>query len=84
MEPMVGGLKKRDEKSYKRVVQLTSKMLRGSEDTTGGAIELAPRRSKIDKSLNLVKSHATKNYNFYKPALSTSKGRMSNVQKTVV
>jgi hypothetical protein len=68
MEVMQGTIKGRGEKEYKKVVQMTSKMLRGSVDPTGGAVELLPKRKKIDKSLNLVKTHATRGHNFYKPA----------------
>lgn len=66
MEVMQGTIKGGGEKEYKKVVQMTSKMLRGSVDPTGGAVELLPKRRKIDKSLNLVKTHATRGHNFYK------------------
>lgn len=74
-----GQISGRGEKEYKRVIQLTSKMLRGSADPTGGAVELAPKRSKVDPSLGLVKTHATKHHNFYKPS-----GGMSNMPKAIV
>lgn len=66
MDIMQGNIKSREQKEYKRTIQLTSKFLRGSTDVTGGAIELAPKRTKMDKSLGLQKTHATKNYNFYR------------------
>jgi hypothetical protein len=68
IETLSGNIPGRSKKEYKRVIQLTSKMLRGSVDPTGGAVEVQPRRAKIDKSLGLIKTHATKNHNFYKPS----------------
>ena len=72
MEIIQGNLKGREEREYKRTIQQTSLLLKGSQDPTGGATDFLPRRSKIDKNLGLIKTHATKNHNFYKRSLSPS------------
>lgn len=82
METMMGKIPNRSKKEYKKVIQMTSKMLRGNVDPTGGALEVQPKRAKIDKSLNLVKSHATRHHNFYKQA--TVKGGVSSVPQVAL
>jgi hypothetical protein len=81
IEVMQGNIAGRGEREYKRVIQLTSKLLRGYSDPTGGAIELAPKRTKMDKSLGLVKTHATKHHNFYRPSTS---GGLQSVSAPIV
>lgn len=70
MEVMQGNIKGRGEREYKRVIQMTSKLLRGSSDPTGGAIEFSPKRTRLDKTLGLVKSHSTKNHHFYRESVA--------------
>lgn len=74
MEVMQGVVRGKGEKEYKKVIQLSSKLLRGASDPTGGAVELAPRHSRMDKTLNLVKTYATKNNNFYRPSAKVAGG----------
>lgn len=83
---MQGNVSGKEEREYKRVIQLTSKLLRGSMDPTSGAVDILPKRSKVDKSLGLIKSHATKNYNYYRQsgAPISSKSRVPSVQATAI
>lgn len=81
MEIMQGNIKGKGEKEYKRVIQLTSKLLRGQYDPTGGTIDLAPKRSKVDKSLGLTKSYSTKNHTFFR---QSSEGGVQGMQKATL
>ena len=67
-----GNVKGKEAKEYKHTIQQSSLLLKGSNDPTGGATDFMPRRSKIDKTLGLAKTHGTKNYNFYKRSLNPS------------
>jgi hypothetical protein len=80
MEVMQGNIKGKQSKEYKRVIQLTSKLLRGQNDPTSGAIELLPKKSK-NTNPGLIKSHATANHTFFRESKA---GGMSNVQKAIV
>lgn len=81
MEIMQGNIKGREAREYKRTIQLTSKFLRGHDDPTGGAIDLAPKRSKVDKSLGLTKSYSTKNHTFFR---QSPEGGVQGMQKATL
>jgi hypothetical protein len=83
MEVMTGNIKGRDLKDYRRVIQLTSKMLRGSQDPTGGAIHFAPKRSK-GGSLGLSKAHSTKHNNYFRESSSSGMQSMQEAPVQVV
>lgn len=73
IEIMQGNIQGRDEREYKRVIQMTSKLLRGSSDPTGGAVDFAPRNARMNRN-GLIKTHGTKHHNFYRPAPSGMQG----------
>lgn len=70
MDIIQGNLKGKQEKEYKRTIQLSSKLLRGSSDPTNGATEIFPRHARINKSLGLIRTHGTKKFSFYRQAAS--------------
>jgi electron transfer flavoprotein alpha subunit len=83
IELMKGSVQGKKENEYKRVIQITSRMLRGSADPTGGAIDFMPKHSKNQKAFGLNKTYATKNYNFYSSPKQSS-GGVQNMQTPIV
>lgn len=79
-----------DSKSYKKSIQIASRFLNGNEDKTKGAFFFFPKGTNPSKELGLVKTHGSKNYNFYKQGVapepkSKPRGRkVSKVQQAPV
>lgn len=79
----VGQIKEQEQSGYKRIVQLTSKLLRGSEDVTKGAMYYFPKKSKPAPELGLKRTHGTKSFDFYKQSIPTA-GRVQEVQQAPI
>ena len=83
-EAMTGQLKGKELDKYKKIIQHSSKLLRGTADDTGGAIHMFKRESspstKLMKESGLTKTHATKSHNFYRQSTPTqATGRVSKL-----
>lgn len=77
----VGQIKEQEQGDFKRIIQLTSKLLRGSEDVTKGAFYYFPKKSKPAPELGLKRTYGTKTYDFYKQSIPTA-GGMPQMQQT--
>lgn len=69
MDIMQGNIKGREQREFNRVIQKSSMLLRGAKDITGGATEVAPKRTRVP---GFAKTLSTKNFSFHK--LSPSGG----------
>ena len=84
-DAMTGNLKGKDLSNYKKIIQHSSKLLRGSVDETGGAMHVFSKETspsaKLMKESGLQKTHATKNFNFYRQSASPAVKTTGRVQK---
>lgn len=75
-----GELKDSESPSYKKSIQIASRLLRGNEDKTGGAFFFFPKGNSPSKELGLEKTYGSKNFNFFRQGAvlepkSKSRGR---------
>lgn len=85
---MQGELKPTEAKSFKKSIQIASRLLRGNEDKSAGAFFYFPKGSNPAKELGLEKTHGSKNFNFYKQGVvaepKPKRGKVSKVQQAPV
>ncbi len=85
---MQGDLKQSEAKSYKKSIQIASRLLRGNEDKANGAFFYFPKGSNPSKELGLEKTNGSKNFNFYKQGVvaepKPKRGKVSKVQQAPV
>lgn len=61
-----GALSEQEMEDLKMVIQHTSRLLRGTEDPTGGALHYFPKKLKPAPETGLKRTYASPRYNFYK------------------
>lgn len=87
---MQGELKESESPSYKKSIQIASRLLRGNEDKTAGAFFFFPKGNSPSKELGLEKTYGSKNFNFFRQGViaepkSKPRGRkVSKVQEAPV
>lgn len=87
---MQGEIKPSESKSFKKSIQIASRLLRGNEDKTSGAFFYFPKGNNPSKELGLEKTYGSKNFNFYKQGViaeskpKPKRGKVSKLQQAPV